>query len=468
MKATEKVLEAKSIHIFAWFFQFEIEEAEKLFKKVELEGWKRKNLKFNYSTSESYDYSNCFMLYQYLSKSARNIFIEQNVCHIYEYPNDKEYTYHIKKGENDIYDLPITSIELHLYQYGIGILFIQVSNNNFSNIADIKKINDYGRRISIPFLANKGELLCADEIGITWKEGNKLSSNITKFYSLIEQKTDKILDKAEFLYNLLNYNLNKEKENTISIDPVSDDRMFVCTVIRDANLSKEIINKTYDEEQLYSILFMDSKKATCQDKEMRKQLFKDAIYSRWADWGTLYAATSYSLCCITTDESIVNASVIKPFIVEYSYFISLVLAQRIGIISFANQAGKIVTRTKKKGNIKSKQAKELVNLQKQYINFKNQLLILEASTQEQGIEIYHLLQKQLLIKEEQAILNEQLQSLYEATNISFQNKLTIFGIAIAAVTILIDILFNIGITCMQKEGINYIDFIKEFFKAFIG
>ena len=88
----------------------------------------------------------------------------------------------------------------------------------------------------------------------------------------------------------------------------------------------------------------------------------------------------------------------------------------------------------KKGPISYRKTKKLINLQEQYITFKNQLLILEASCQEQGIEIYRKLQQQLLVAEEQEILDEQLESLYEVTNVSHGNFIGLLGLAIAAVT----------------------------------
>lgn len=132
-----------------------------------------------------------------------------------------------------------------------------------------------------------------------------------------------------------------------------------------------------------------------------------------------------------------DENVVRPFIVEYSYLVSLVLAQRIGIISFTARTGKAIAGFNNKRNSKGKgigyfQAVRLSRIQKQYIDFKNRLLILEASTQDQGIEIYQLLQKQMLVKDEQDILDGKLQSLYEAANISIGNKLSVIGLVLAA------------------------------------
>ena len=70
---------------------------------------------------------------------------------------------------------------------------------------------------------------------------------------------------------------------------------------------------------------------------------------------------------------------------EYLYLLSLVLAQRIGIAGYSGKAGRIVRGVDKKGMIDKAQAETLINLQEKYITFKNQILILEASCQEQEL-----------------------------------------------------------------------------------
>ena len=46
---------------------------------------------------------------------------------------------------------------------------------------------------------------------------------------------------------------------------------------------------------------------------------------------TIHAATEFSLLCVTSDYPGIYESVIRPFIVEYPYLVSLALAQRTGI-----------------------------------------------------------------------------------------------------------------------------------------
>ena len=146
---------------------------------------------------------------------------------------------------------------------------------------------------------------------------------------------------------------------------------------------------------------------------------------------------------MTGESDEIVADVLRPFMTEYLYLLSLVLAQRIGIAGYSGKAGRIVRGVDKKGMIDKAQAETLINLQEKYITFKNQILMLEASCQEQGIDIYHLLQNQMMIQEEQAILDEQLESLYEATNVSQGNRDAWWQLWIAIGAIVIDVIVNI-------------------------
>ncbi len=467
MKSTEPVLLAKCNHIFAWPFEYQwpkddVENYAEPFKK---KGWIEKDMDIQGMRKNGKIQKDIFMLNQYLSSSAKDIFMQtgENICTILEYPFDEndEWKYQIKVG-NQYYLLPIQSVELHVYRHGVGILFIQMSNNDYPSLQDIKKINDYGRRISMPFIPDTLEkkMLCADEIGIVGPKEKYL----TNFREIAEQCLNEevveekgLLESAEFLYALLNCRVGRETSaedfGSDEIIPTADDRMHVFCLLRDAELSRKIStmdwkhprNSNEEEFQklLYSIVFVDPEWPTCQNAEMRADFLEKALYLRWQEWGTIYSVTSFSFFCMTGESDEIVADVLRPFMTEYLYLLSLVLAQRIGIAGYSGKAGRIVRGVDKKGMIDKAQAETLINLQEKYITFKNQILILEASCQEQGIDIYHLLQSQMMIQEEQAILDEQLESLYEATNVSQGNRDAWWQLWIAIGAIVIDVIVNI-------------------------
>ena len=456
MRTKESFLYAKSIHTFGWPFHICERSAEAFTKKLKSNGWTEKDMDYK-KQEDPEDFRNIFMLNQYLSASAKNIFLkpEKDICGIYQFPMDskEEYLYEIVCSDQRAYQLSIDCIELHVYHYGVGILWIHVLNGTegrepYSSIEDVKAINNLGRRVMLPYVPADadGDILCAERLGIRMKN----SICITDFRKLIRESgqgevCEKLGQPTEFLYALLNNSLRGEPKNTaVKVEPFTDDRMFVSCLIRDDVLSRSIRegqaeNSDEFRKLLYSVFYVDAEDATCQNREMRDELLRDTIYTRWSDYGTLWSVTSYSMMCITSASSDINESVVRPFYAEYKYLISLVFAQKIGIAKFSAGAGNIVKGVDKKGTIRSRQVKELINLQEQYITFKNQLLIIEASNQEQGIELYRMFVRQMRVEEEKSILDEQLESLYEVTNVSNGNKLNIWGLRLAVLAIAIDL-----------------------------
>lgn len=485
MKATDAVLISKCNHIFAWPFEFKWQErnVEEYAGPFGEKGWIEKEMNIDKMRKNGKIDKNIFMLNQYLSSSAKDIFMQtgENICKIFEYPfeDGKNWKYQIKVGEQK-YLLPIQSVQLHVYRHGVGILFIQTVNNEYPLIQDIKRINDYGRRISLPFLPDRpdGFMLCADEIGIVGDKQMYLTSfrNIAK-KCLNDEYVEKkgLLESADFLYAFLNCRIGREgTEKDFSseeIIPTADDRMHVFCLLRDDELSKKIStmdwkhprNSNEEEFQklLYSIVFVDPGDPTCQNGEMRAELLEKALYLRWQEWGTIYSVTNFSFFCLTGESPYIISSVLRPFITEYMYLLSLVLAQRIGIAVYSGKAGRIVQGVDKKGIIDKGQAETLINLQEKYITFKNQILILEASCQEQGIDVYHLLQSQMMVQEEQAILDEQLESLYEATNVSQGNRDTSKGLIWAIVAVGVDIAVNAISILADHGGIRSLQWLHD-------
>lgn len=470
-------LQAKSIHVFAWAFEIGQKGIFKGEKKTEnaVKNFKDSLLKWDWikkdvciSDDKGMINKDMFMLKQYLSEPAEDIFLNNNpkeaICAIYEYPMGKEaYYYHIKKGKNT-YELPLDGIELHIYDCGVGIIFFKALNFTYYSIDMIKEINDYGRRIKVAYVPNfkNATRIWADEIGIKILDhkGNVKKSSIMEYEKAIEAindgideeaNTSKIANYAIFLKDILYGRFGKEctkddkRENKYSITTYSDDRMFLISMIRDTKLSQEVQGlsdvdgkQTLEqlselEEKVYSIVYADPKWATCTEVLMRREILEGALYKRWLGWGSLYGVTSYSYVAITDNGSGANASVVCPFYKEYLYLISLVLAQRIGISIFSKSTTKNAQEFNRNKLIHLFLVGKQSDLQKRYIIFKNQMLLTEPSCQEQGIDIYKILQKQLLINNQESKLESQLKSLYESINISWEKNVALFGGFIAVI-----------------------------------
>ncbi len=433
----ETYLKAKSIHVFAWPFFVSDEKSERnTFKnRLEEKGWLKTTPEYRMTAGDVPKTRNFFMLEQYLSGKARHVYLnkEDKACQIYEYPfKGEKAVYRIVTQEGKTYDLLIDSIELHVYAHNVGVLFFKTLNiDEKTTIKDIKLINNKGRNIALPFIPDspEGGILCAESVGILFGEKEHFTDfrkMIRDYYSagVTGDALERFSKTADFLYDVINVNLDNSGINDIEVNPTTDDRMYVMSMIRDGYLTRQLQQKEWresrwGEETLYSIFFIDSDDATCQYGEMRKLCLKEAMYSRWLDWGTVYGMTEYSFVGITAEIEGINASVVRPFYVEYVYMISLIMAQRVTIMKFSEEAGRLAGKIKNGRRLLARRlSKQLLTLQKNYVVFLNRMMLAEFSCQEQGLELYDMMQKRMLVEKERDLLDAKLQGLYEIVNIS--------------------------------------------------
>lgn len=373
---------------------------------------------------------------------------------------------------------------------------IYVTNNKYGDISDIKNINQYGRRLFSPWipldLGNGANTECPDDLQIhigkdkiysNYENSGKADLNYkdkeifkynfddkNKYKSYSERlnfirqkevndKNDKsIIDNRRESYlirNILNYK-KESKDEKIEIELINPDRMYVGFYLKNNSLIERIKKYStekqeyltekqeyaylYDDslsDQLYALAYIDGEDATCQSRVMRKKLLQETIYDRWIDWGTIHTVTHNGFGCIATDGAPYE-SVIMPFLTEYMEMMALVLLQRNLLLEFHIEAKKLSPEFN---------SEKLENLQKDYVKFKTQVLLFEVTPQEQGYEIYRLMQKQLYIDEEKEKLDDIMNSLYEVANVKhsielniIMNRLTIIAILIALVSFAISVL----------------------------
>ncbi len=497
MRANDKVLNAKSVHILAWPFKIASEDVQKFCNHLSTEVWEEDTI--DYKTKKDVDdFRNSYMRYQYLSDSARAVFMSKHnttkkekqklmsACTVYKYKEEQlrlgdtdidMLEYYMKCGSGQEYVLPVDAVELHIYQFGLGILFIQLRNEKYQSIKEIKHINDISRRIKIPFIPVQWEngdmkaapewLLCAKALGIRNRVEEQYSF-ITDYVDLVEKSIvhpedmtikESLSEIPDFLLRIISGKIySKESLEAYwrtSIQETSEERMYIMSLVRDDRYAEELSVPTEKldnvwQERLYELIYIDRENdCSCPDTEFRMQMLNNALYTRWRSLGTLYGMNEYALTLLTSTFPGINDSVVKPFIMEYVYFVSLVLAQRYGIMLHAEKAGKLTQEFRSVENIGKKTIRKLVDLQTRYLAFKNQILILEASTQQQGIEIYEKLQTQMLIDKEREELDVHMEGLYEAASVSaskLRDKWSLAQKLLAGVLIIIiAILSAIGI-----------------------
>ncbi|ORU00269.1 hypothetical protein D081_1363 [Anaerovibrio sp. JC8] len=391
-----------------------------------------------------------------------------------------------KKDDKKEYHLDLTDIKLRLYNTGVGLLVFVCENHISDKLSDIKIINDYGRRITLPFIPKTSEedaSVCADSIDIYWDGmdgyiGQNFRENIIRFNNAdgtSERYNPKLNHIADFIKQILNYSTcsgtnnwkfttskdTKNKENYWYIQPALDDRMFVmCEVNGDyqqvfqngkevfpfdyinalqpghfAN-NKRLYNYESMEKSIYEFMFCDPPgECSCVFEQMRQQLIKEHLYCRWIrpQYGTMYSISAQAFMCVTDYNILINY-----FRTEYYEMACLVLAQRASLRVMQNEASDLSARIEKMDNEVDKETRRgIANLQEKLIAFQNQINLCEVSSQEQAIELYDMMREIFLVNKHTSILQEHLDGLYNIANIRQSDNISQWAVLVSLAAIFI-------------------------------
>ena len=361
---------------------------------------------------------NLYGYQRYFNSEAKEIsFRKEELVENYLYKQEKDSYYRIsyyqdnnEKDELCNYDLPIRYIMLRILPtLNAGFLIISADNNDYTELKDIKKINQYGRRIYNPFQSirlsfteapNNLEIIDISQLG---------AQPSATDYLMRYQIMDAPMELLQSFFGFENSEIFPEtEENQAKISTIIDDRMFVHSFIRD-NSFEDLIKKTSqfscltDDElrELYALAYIDKEASSCQSEDMVEKLVDVAAYRRWADYNSLYLSTQHSFLYLATPS--VPDFLFYNFQSIYLEAVLIVLAQRVGILKFSQDAGNKVGAT----------PESLLELQASYVTFKNQYLLPEISAQEQAIELYELLQSSLYISKYSEMLDQQITALHE-------------------------------------------------------
>ena len=185
---------------------------------------------------------------------------------------------------------------------------------------------------------------------------------------------------------------------------------------------------------MYSIVYIDATTSSCQSMHDIQALLSRDLYTRWIDYGTLYASTHHSFVAISTSDC--PGYLIDYFLTLYVDMTILTLIQRATIIVYQNYASLLTKGIEAdKKNITQAKLNTLLNLHEKYIGFQNQLLFFEVSPEEQGMELYQMLVKSLYINEEKDALAEQFKSLYDVTNANQNSTFSKYAAIMASIAL---------------------------------
>ena len=385
--------------------------------------------------------------------------------------------------------LRVNGIRVKLFDSGVGMLIFELENYDLPSERDVTKINEYGRRVFRPFVDLKKDILIVDDLNnteikvdeygdcslcadsLTLKYGEtaiidgvingskvdgvyeiKLSPIIKYLFTNKENKTcisTRIYKSHGKQKDHASEGCSKDTDYTeFCIEPLIDDRMFVACVYNSKSFVRDVCAWDFEQKQyhyisdattmelteqnaarrFYELVFIDGNGLTCQNRTMLRDMNRAHSYARWIEYGTLMGISEYSMVSITGDE--IDVYNINPFLTEYVEMVILVLAQRASLLAFERAISDVTCKNISKLDIEE--------IHRKYVAFESELLITEVTSQQQGIEIYDILLKNLMIEKLKKDLDTQINSLYElhtADHEGRENKLLNFLAVIGAAEI---------------------------------
>ncbi|HBT97216.1 MAG TPA: hypothetical protein DEB25_06105 [Desulfobulbaceae bacterium] len=320
-------------------------------------------------------------------------------------------------------------------------------------LADINKINEHGRRVNLPFIAPLPNRLTADRIILELEDGQCFGDDFR-----VNGKEFRLNHVMKPIRKLLGLNAkvkpvtdkNALDDGHYLITPAIDDRMYVVCLCHNDELIKKARIFSGGEyayltdwecaAELYTFAFIEND-CTCQSQTMIFELLRQTVYNRWIKYGTVYAATHHSLVCLTTSKA-PEAAVIKPFLNIYTEMAIIALAQRATILALSDDAAKIANKYKPDQRCGQELRNEIARLRDRHIRAQNQILLDEVTVQEQGEELFPMIQNGLFIGRSNDKLGGQLENLYaiaadsyERGQEQFEKNIKLLAIILAALAL---------------------------------
>ncbi len=190
-------------------------------------------------------------------------------------------------------------------------------------------------------------------------------------------------------------------------------------------ISATMANKKVFIDWLFALFFVDNnpQEPTCHDAPTMTRLLEQVSYPRWADYGTIYGITNYSMVCLADEKPGTYYPVVKPFLYHYTYMACLVYAQRLSLMLFEKRAKRLAnvlakindhdnrSDSNEKRMTEKETTEKTLRFYRSYVSFNASYMLTELTPQDQGIEIYQLLQKSLLVNQEKQSLDQTLRAL---------------------------------------------------------
>ncbi|MFI3314797.1 MAG: CorA family divalent cation transporter [Rikenellaceae bacterium] len=359
---------------------------------------------------------------------------------LYESPNKKSLVKHFERVEpkhggvtytikvkpnykghpKEAYVLKADAINLNIYSTGVGVLSFYLSNDKHTDPEDITKINQFGRRLYPPFIDDiNGRAEIAEYLRI---DGLNSGVCYEDFKSYTNKKHN---TPSSFVVDLIN-----QVATNIEVKPVVDDRMFIVSWYRNIPLAstiKSYLSKDKEQESenkpiksvplddfmmsewWYKYVFIDGNNMMCQNREMQRELMTRVTYKRWQNWGSLYGISRYSIVMLSNAYAPYELHLYKTVETIYARMAELCLVQRASVLRFSSEVSILSNlQMPNRDGISHK----VSSLYQEYIRFVNQVHFREITAQEQGIELYDMIYKEMKLEQHIEKLDNELEELH--------------------------------------------------------
>ena len=358
--------------------------------------------------------------------------------------------------------LNINGIRIKLFNTGIGILIFELENYKLPDEKDIVWINEFGRRIYMPWSAGGMCSNCADRISLVYADQEISVGTLT---GTLNSPTEiRLIKPIVDLLSNDSYTVTtspSQCKTDFFIEPIIDDRMYVACFYHNKafvdDMSEVIEGQysyLYDAEhkipadinnngkRLYEMIFIDGGGVSCHSRTMMKQLLEQHVYDRWLEYndreeqgtyiksGTLTGITEYSMVCVAASD---EDYILNPFLTMYIEILVLTLAQRASLLAFEKEISNCAIEKQK-----------IDKVQERYVLFQSQLSLEEVTPQQQGIELYKMLLEKMFIEKQTEDIEKQIDALFERKN--YKNTSTenfiLLGLATLGIFEAVDYVFE--------------------------
>ncbi len=359
--------------------------------------------------------------------------------------------------ETITHTLNVDSIILNVYNTGTAILSFHLRNYESGKPRKILEINQFGRRLYPPSyilykdqdwilegtkdntfdkyqpdqyryheLPKKIAIYSGDDIK---KAGSWKSIEDFNKYQDKEQLKHGPFNIPTFIEDLFPlqfigcHEKQMAKDIFMYIRPVLDDRMFVVSWAGNNGLSRKLKSFSHfprsykypSNDWWYEYVFVDHNGPSCQNKIERESQLSASTYARWIDYGTLFGITKYSFAMVTKQINDGNAFLLGHLQTMYYKMVELCLMHRASLLHFSDEITHVVAQDEKT------QLAAIQSLYKRYVLFINKIYFREVTAQEQGIELYNMIQQQMNLPQEVKALDHEMQELHQLAR-SIQDK----------------------------------------------